>query len=608
MKRLITVFFAISMTLGINADITPTSSQMWWGYFSESDVNEETSTQGEYGYLPNVNLDVAIRVSQNHPIVGNSTIKAVRIWLGSDYKNISGNIRIWISTKLHDDSSKAEYTQEVQLSSLTAGKNDIELASPYIVNQKEIYIGYSFVLKEQAYPILCRGIGSSGSFYFRYSEEYGWVDLSGDGRLGLQILLDGGSYPKNSATVMPFDPNYVVEKGKSVSIPITVINNGKNQLKSISYTVTNGDGSVTAEKTVNVGSIAYNGIANFEIAFDSDQTPVKSRRTLTITKANGEPNSAITYSGGYIGNYTVSNSIITVNEKSKAVPVVEEFTGTWCGWCPRGIVGMSKAHEKFGEDVVLIAIHSDVMGIYDTYGIYTSGFPNARLNRSSDFDPNVNEIIPQIEAAMTKAVPGTIQVYAGWADSNQTSIFIDTKTLFQYTDKTADYAIGYVLVEDGMKGSGSDWAQANYYSGYINADGMEFWYNALESVPGLEFDHVAVASWNAVWGTEGSVNSKFEAGETLNYRFKADISKNPLIQDKQKLSVVAYLIDRSTGYIINAGKTAISDDITGITSEEKDAITPTIRYNVAGQVINTPKKGLNIIKMKDGSTRKVFVK
>ncbi len=608
MKRLITVFFAISMTLGINADITPTSSQMWWGYFSESDVNEETSTQGEYGYLPNVNLDVAIRVSQNHPIVGNSTIKAVRIWLGSDYKNISGNIRIWISTKLHDDSSKAEYTQEVQLSSLTAGKNDIELASPYIVNQKEIYIGYSFVLKEQAYPILCRGIGSSGSFYFRYSEEYGWVDLSGDGRLGLQILLDGGSYPKNSATVMPFDPNYVVEKGKSVSIPITVINNGKNQLKSISYTVTNGDGSVTAEKTVNVGSIAYNGIANFEIAFDSDQTPVKSRRTLTITKANGEPNSAITYSGGYIGNYTVSNSIITVNEKSKAVPVVEEFTGTWCGWCPRGIVGMSKAHEKFGEDVVLIAIHSDIMGIYDTYGIYTSGFPNARLNRSSDFDPNVNEIIPQIEAAMTKAVPGTIQVYAGWADSNQTSIFIDTKTLFQYTDKTADYAIGYVLVEDGMKGSGSDWAQANYYSGYINADGMEFWYNAPESVPGLEFDHVAVASWNAVWGTEGSVNSKFEAGETLNYRFKADISKNPLIQDKQKLSVVAYLIDRSTGYIINAGKTAISDDITGITSEEKDAITPTIRYNVAGQVINTPKKGLNIIKMKDGSTRKVFVK
>lgn len=608
MKRLISVIYAIFLALGVNADITPTSSQMWWGYFSESDVDDETSTQGDYGYGADVNIDAAIRVPQNHPLVGNSTIKAVRIWLGSDFKNISGSIRIWISTKLQDNTSMSDYTQEIQVSSLSAGKNDIELSSPFTVNQEEIYIGYSFVLKKQGYPILCKGIGSPGSFYFRYSDEYGWQDFSGDGRLGLQILLDGGTYPEDGAIVMPFDPNYVVEKGKSVNIPITVINNGKNQLKTISYTITNGDGSVTAEKTVKVGSIAYNGIANIEVSFDSDNTPVKSLRTLTVTKANGEPNSAISSPVGSVGNYSVSGSVITVNEKSKAVPVVEEFTGTWCGWCPRGIVGMNKAHERFGEDVVLIALHSDIMGIYDSYGIYTSGFPNARLNRTFDFDPNAKEMISQIEYAMTKAVPGSIQVYAGWTDSKQTSIYIDTKTLFQYNDKSADYAIGYVILEDGMKGSGSDWAQANYYSGYINTDGMEYWFNAPESVSGLEFDHVAVASWNAVFGTDGSVKKTFEAGETMNYRFKADISSNPLIQDKQKLSVVAYLIDRSTGYIINAGKTTISDDITGIISEEKDATIPTIRYNVAGQVINSPKKGLNIIKLTDGTTRKVFVK
>lgn len=608
MKRLISIIYVFFMALGVNADITPTSSQMWWGYFSESDVDEKTSSQGDYGYGTAAIIDAAIRVYPNHPIVGNSTIKAVRIWLGSDLKNISGNIRIWISTKLPDNSSMAEYIQEVQLSSLSAGKNDIELSSPYIVNQKEIYIGYSFVLKEQAYPVLCRGIGSPGSFFFRYSDEYGWLDFSGDGRLGLQILLEGGTYPEDGATVLTFDPNYVVEKGKSISIPITVINNGRNQLKSISYTITNGDGSVTAEKTVKVGSIAYNGFTNIEVSFDSDKTPIKSLRTLTITKANEKPNSVISSFIASVGDYSVSNSIITVNEKSKAVPVVEEFTGTWCGWCPRGIVGMNKAHERFGEDVVLIALHSDIMGIYDTYGIYTSGFPNARLNRSFDFDPNAKEMISQIEFAMTKAVPGAIQVYAGWADSNQTSILIDTKTVFQYNDKTADYAIGYVLVEDGLKGSGSDWAQANYYSGYINDDGMEYWFNAPESVSGLEFNHVAVASWNALWGTEGSVNPTFEAGEVLNYRFKADISSNPLIQDKQRLSVIAYLIDRSTGYIINAGKTIISEDITGIISKEKDVTSPTIRYNVAGQMINSPKKGLNIIKMNDGTTRKVFVK
>ena len=35
--------------------------------------------------------------------------------------------------------------------------------------------------------------------------------------------------------------------------------------------------------------------------------------------------------------------------------VVEEFTGTWCGHCPRGIVGMERLSEDFGDRFIGIA-------------------------------------------------------------------------------------------------------------------------------------------------------------------------------------------------------------------------------------------------------------
>ena len=38
--------------------------------------------------------------------------------------------------------------------------------------------------------------------------------------------------------------------------------------------------------------------------------------------------------------------------------VVEEFTGTWCGNCPRGIVGMQRLEEDFGDRFIGIAIHT----------------------------------------------------------------------------------------------------------------------------------------------------------------------------------------------------------------------------------------------------------
>ena len=72
--------------------------------------------------------------------------------------------------------------------------------------------------------------------------------------------------------------------------------------------------------------------------------------------------------------------------------------------------------------------------------------------------------------------------------------------------------------------------------------------------------------------------------------------------------VVALLLDKKTGAIVNAGRarvtgsTGIEDVTTGTEA------TVVARYTVNGVQVSAPVKGVNILKMSDGTTRKVVVK
>ena len=132
-----------------------------------------------------------------------------------------------------------------------------------------------------------------------------------------------------------------------------------------------------------------------------------------------------------------------------------------------------------------------------------------------------------------------------------------------YDDDNGDYGIAYVIVADGLTGTGSDWAQTNYLSGRSLSGGMEFWGNAASEVTGLKYDHVAVAAWGIQSGVSGSVSSTIKTNESQKYAFNADITSASLIQDKSKLKVITLLIDNISGTIVNAAVTTIKEPSAG---------------------------------------------
>ena len=325
---------------------------------------------------------------------------------------------------------------------------------------------------------------------------------------------------------------------------------------------------------------------------------------MTITKVNGEANQATQNSA--------QGAIITITEKPVPVPVVEEFTGTWCGYCPYGFVGMEKTHETFGNKVVLIAAHnSDPMEITDYNPIMSrvSGFPSSFINRVIDAYPSASTLNYYLNAILESITIADIQASAMWTSDDKTEISIDTKTKFVYSDDNGQYGIAYVLIEDGMTGTGSDWKQANYLSGGSGDPDMEFWYNSGSKVSGLTFNFVAVGAWDIANGVSGSVNSAINAGEVQNYNFKADITSKSTIQDKSKLTVATLLIDQTTGGIVNAAQVAIQDfNPTAVTGIQDTTATEAARYTLDGRQVTAPQHGLNIIRLSDGTVKKIMVK
>ena len=582
------------------APITPGEGQIWWGYMSESDLGTSDGIGiGE----SNVPFLAGIYIPANHELIGGSTIKAVRVYVREGLGSTMQNISVWISKTLPASLNAADYVQSV--SSLTDGANDIELTTPFAVDNQAFYIGYS-ITSSNAYPVMCCGTTDAPNAFLICAPGYiDWQDLNGNGfgKLAFQVLVDGVELTSNSATPSDFGTSYVV-KGESVTIPVKITNNGENDITSVSYTITTGS-STTEEITATIDNLSFNSSADVLIPFAADDEAKKYVKTVTITKVNGEANKATRTSA--------QGAVITIIEKPIPVPVVEEFTGTWCGWCVYGFTGLEKTKETFGDKVVLIAAHnSDPMEITDYNPIMSrvSGFPSSFINRVIDAYPAASTLNYYVNECLESVTVADIQASAMWTSDDKTEISIDTQTKFVYSDDNGQYGIAYVLIEDGMTGTGSNWAQANYLSGESGDPDMEFWYKSGSKVPGLEFNHVAVGAWSIEFGESGSVNSTINAGEVQDYNFKADISsKQSLIQDKSKLTVAALLIDQTTGGIVNAAQVAIQDfNPTAISGIRNATTTEAARYALDGRQVSAPQRGLNIIRLSDGTVRKVIVK
>ena len=394
-----------------------------------------------------------------------------------------------------------------------------------------------------------------------------------------------GEYSKNGLSVgsVDFGKAYAALGGQ-VQVPVTLVGEGLEPVTSIDYTITTGS-EVTDYHLDLETPINFMMTSEVLITMNADAAIGEHAKIFKLTKVNGAANECTTE------NTKAEGKLFTMAKMPKVRPVVEEATGTWCGWCSRGIPSLALINKVYKDDVITIAVHggpSDPM-ILDNYVLNASSYPSCSVNRNTFVDPYFGSsgmafgIQREIEAARRDYVPAGIEMEAEWASDAKQTINVKTTTTFVEDVANANYGIGYVLVANGLKGDTPEWYQTNYYSGSsVKDEVLEPLTKSESKMTDVTFNHTPVAAFEPFKGIEGSLPATINKDVALTHNYQIDITGNTRIQDKEKLSVVALLIDKADGKIVNAAQFKFyQDDESGET-----AISDAVRQNNPSQTMN----------------------
>lgn len=486
--------------------------------------------------------------------------------------------------------------------------NKIELNSSF----EGLFVGYNYKQKSNNYPI---GVSSKveGPFYIYANipaskggngEDWYQINSGGYG-LSIQLIVEGDFAPN---AVRPLDfGEFTVVKGKSKNVAVSLWNIG-SKLTSIDYTIAL-DGKAGAEQHLDFGKdFGLGGTHSVEIPFAAASELGASTVTLTITKVNGEENACVKNSA--------TGTLYTVEREFVKRSVAEQFTGTGCGNCPSGHVAMHNMHNLYGDQFIGIALHqfnaSDPM--YNaSYDLGFTGAPQCMVNRSSGVLAPYEQMPEVLKASLDEIALTDVTVTGTFAEE-------DTKvnaTASVESLVAGDYNIAFMLTADGLTGTTNSWKQSNYF---CKGGGR---YSSKASMPD-DLKHLwdmgssYVETYNDVLIASSYVSSNNKAtlptlvaNGTVSSEYTMKMPTKVALKKALKLDqvyVVALLLDKKTGAIVNAGRarvtgsTGIEDVTTGTEA------TVVARYNVNGVQIAAPVKGINIVKMSDGTTRKVLVK
>lgn len=660
------------------AEAATTNALTWFSYVNSNalgvmgfDFLAENLKNGEF-FAGQTKYNIACMVPANY---AKAKIDSVEFFVlsGCQYDNltvwatpvkiIEQNGQQYIDMPESADKAEVQYVVpaaevEAVLKKLPAnyvGPISVKLPKPLTVGSDGAIVGYSFDGKSSDTPVVLAGSSSEdGGFLFQFEDNGKRYFQSFGKAFGqsstITVGMDVSDCEANDATVSA-NPELTTLVNTKQKYPFYITNNSAKPITQITYSIS-VDGENGAEKSLDLSSpIESMETASLPFTTAFEDEGVHSVE-LNLSKVNGNTNINKQSSAAY--------SIIALEKSADRVSVVEEQTGTWCPWCPRGHVALDLLNKQLGDKVVTLAGHFtlgassvDPMNIYQLdenftqaealadYGFVAmqlssmlggGGFPGAMFDRMVAADPYVG-------ANTTKGKNGTYEygatdlvnllkegnpseadfsMTASWADDKNTDIKVDLTTTFNYNRfGSFPYGVAFVLSENGMTGKGATWKQLNAYSKLAGVNGasdfnnpdMAAWFKAGSYVS-TTYDNVVVQAWNP-FGNAAIVDKSVTdivKGEAIPFSTTLKVNSD-LIQNYNNLTLSALLVNLKSLAVVNAAKVVLGNCAAGIEDVNSEANNNVVsRYNVNGMRINGAQKGLNIVKLANGKVVKMAVK
>ena len=371
-----------------------------------------------------------------------------------------------------------------------------------------------------------------------------------------------GTQAQNEVKLNSFDLLPYIGFG-SINLSGTVQNLGTDPINTLTVTWDDGTGPYSDDIT------GLNILSNETYDFTSP----------TALNAVGGEAYTISLSVDIVGDADSTNNddeiaTVALTEIPTKYVVGEEKTGTWCGWCPRGAVGL--ANMESVSQFIGIAIHNGsndpmvVTAYDDNIGDYIpGGYPRGGVDRVENGNPSADNFLAMHNERVATVVPCEVTSLTAEHNSATDKINVSVDSEW-YGNISGNYRFSCVLVEDDVLGDDDGFLQVNYYDGGANGP-MAFppgINNEFDFATGGDpadpyqfdgYDHVArYLSNNDILGNAGSLPSGQVSMGVHSYSF------NPIpasfVDDVNKAHAVVMIVNSETGEILNAQIASIQSD------------------------------------------------
>lgn len=259
--------------------------------------------------------------------------------------------------------------------------------------------------------------------------------------------------------------------------------------------------------------------------------------------------------------YTTKGTTVCYAFTPKRSFVLEEATGTWCGWCTAGHVALDYMRETYPDDLITIAVHNDdpmTVKIYDSgiYSLGVDGYPIGFINRKYKSPPMGADLTPGKGGwettylnASEELAPAELDLSVEYTNSDRNEVNFHATAKFALNLPDAKYNIAYLVKECNVRGTTAKYIQNNSYSGSDKEIG------GFEKLPvkvpaSVMVYHDVARAIKPSFKGDIFVNKAVNEGDEVTADYTMLLPET--ILNKDNIGFVVLLLNSITGEIVNA--------------------------------------------------------
>ena len=285
--------------------------------------------------------------------------------------------------------------------------------------------------------------------------------------------------------------------------------------------------------------------------FDQNQNEISDISIFFVDGLEIPGNQIIHYEPGthiVYAEYSLNNQVFNTELTSYDVvdPVnkvlMEDFTGTWCGYCPPVKLAIENARELYPENVSVVATHQNDQFALPQEQELTSalgpfGLPESRINRTSEW-------IEPYDLNFIDDFINTINNLAISVDSNIENNNLSVSIRFVSSNALVNHKLVVYITQNGLIAD-----QANY----LNYDDTSYFYEMGNPIENYIHNDVLVHSFTNILGDSFDDTQPFD---DITKTFTLDISSSGIQIDSSY--IVAFIVD-SNNTTINSQTAPITE-------------------------------------------------